>query len=67
MIQSTIFITEEYGSSDFPESDGTFNCLNDANDGDVFKVEGDWAVTNEAPVSSNAIGSFRRFNLPAQR
>ena len=34
-------MTEEFGSSDFPVSDGTFACLNDASDGDRFKVEGD--------------------------
>ena len=61
-----VFITEECGSSNFPVSDGTFVCLNDASDGDRFKVEGDPVATNETPVSSNSIGAFRRLNLPAR-
>ena len=35
-----MFITEEFGSSDFPVSDGTFACLSDANDGDRLQSKG---------------------------
>ena len=61
-----MFITEEFGSPDFPVSDGTFACLNDASDRDRFKVEGDPVATNEKTVSSNSISVFRRLNLPAR-
>ena len=63
----TVFITEEFGSSDFPVSDGTFACLNDASDGDRFKVEGNLVAVNERTVSSNLICPFTRFNLPKRQ
>ena len=46
----TVFITEEFASSDFPVSDGTFACLNDASDGDRFEVEGNPVAANERTV-----------------
>lgn len=40
LIPTTVFITEEFGSSDFPVSDGTFACLNDTSDDDRLKSKG---------------------------
>jgi len=71
LLQPTIYITEDFGSSEFPSAAGRFECLEAADSGSFFKVEGDPLISSSSSSSTNIFsqsplsqqhGSFRRIS-----
>ncbi|XP_057292813.1 uncharacterized protein LOC130636029 [Hydractinia symbiolongicarpus] len=62
---TSVYITEEFGSSEFPNPDGTFDCLRESPSGTYYQVEGEphqgmTQVRNLPTSTVNDIGAFRR-------
>ena len=72
MLPSSIYITEDFGASYFPDANGNFGMMSTAALETDIQVEGDFRENREVfSMSSNRqpqtpnFGAFRRNNLPS--
>ena len=72
MLPASIYITEEFGASYFPDTNGNFGMMSTAAPETHIQVEGDFREktqissmpSNRHPQKSS-FGAFRRNNLPS--
>ena len=72
MLLASIYITEDFGASYFPDANGNFGIMSTAAPETHIQVEGDFRENPEvSSMSSNrqpqtpSFGAFRRNNLPS--
>ena len=66
----SIFIVEDFGSSEFPNANGTFDCLNTAINNTYYKAVGNpipTALTPGGAESSNQISHQSSSSTPVIR
>ena len=61
-----MFITQDFGASDFPDEAGNFKSVLEADEKDRFKVKGELKNSYQPPqqLIVTPTPSFHRFNLP---